>query len=112
VEIDRKDLEHDESLTRLNSKHQNEISDLNYHIQELEINKKELQNQINLLKAKQSDVDSIEELRTSVDQLKSRLEQEERKCEALTDENERLKDDLIYVSSFLLLSLIFVVMNF
>ncbi|WAR18658.1 MRCKA-like protein [Mya arenaria] len=96
TEIDRKDLEREESMNRLTSKHQNEISDLKYLVQELEINKKELQNQISLFKAKQSDEESIEDLRTSLHHLQSRLDQEERNSASLKEDNERLRDDLTY----------------
>ena len=97
-EIDRKDVESEENLTRLTTKYQNEISDLKYSIQELEMSKKELQTDVNVLKLKESDSESIEELKTSVSQLKSRLELEERKNAALVDENDQLKEDMSYVS--------------
>ncbi|KAL4238234.1 hypothetical protein ACF0H5_002946 [Mactra antiquata] len=96
TEIDRKDLEREETLTRMSSKYQNELSDLRYQIQELDMSKKDLQNEINLLKVKQSDEESLEELKTSISQLRSRLEQEERRSTSLMEENEHLKDDLIY----------------
>ena len=82
----------------MTSKHQNEISDLKYHIQELEMSRKDLQNEINLLKARQNEEDSIEELRTSLSQLRVKYEQEERRCIGVLEENERLKDDLLMVS--------------
>ncbi|XP_060574804.1 serine/threonine-protein kinase MRCK alpha-like isoform X2 [Ruditapes philippinarum] len=94
-EIDRKDLEREDSMLRMTSKHQTEISDLKYQLQELEMSKKDLQNEINLLKARQSEEDSIEELRTNISQLRIKLEQEERRCEVVLEENDRLKDDLL-----------------
>lgn len=100
AEIDRKDLEREESISRLSSKYQNEFSDLKYHIQELEMSKKELQNEINLFKVKQNEEDSIEELRTSLSQLRNKLEQEERRNYAVIEENDRLKDDQINVSNW------------
>jgi chromosome segregation ATPase len=85
-------------MLRMTSKHQTEISDLKYQLQELEMSKKDLQNEINLLKARQSEEDSIEELRTNISQLRTKLEQEERRCEVVLEENDRLKDDLLLVS--------------
>ncbi|XP_053397279.1 serine/threonine-protein kinase MRCK alpha-like isoform X2 [Mercenaria mercenaria] len=93
-EIDRKDLEREETLSRLMSKHQNEFSDLKYQMQELEMSKKDLQNEINLLKVRQNEEESIDELRTSLSQLRSRLEQEERRNISVLEENDRLKEDL------------------
>ncbi|XP_052270982.1 serine/threonine-protein kinase MRCK alpha-like isoform X3 [Dreissena polymorpha] len=101
VEINKKDLEHGESVSRLTTKHQNELSDLNYTVQELELSKKDLMNQINQLKAQQSEEDSIEELRTSLTQLKSRFEQEERSNETFKEENDRLRDEMNNMQSTL-----------
>ena len=94
-------MENEENLTRLTSKFQNEISDFKYTIQELEISKKELQNELNVLKSRQSDEDYVEELKLTVSQLRSRTEQAERKCTDLIGENERLKEDMSTVSCLL-----------
>ena len=99
TEIDRKDLELSETVTRLTSKHQNEIGDLKYSIQEVEIGKKELQNELNVYKSKLSgDEDSVEELQNKLSQMKLRCEQAERKCSELIEENERLSEDMSSVS--------------
>ena len=99
TEIDRKDLELSETVTRLTSKHQNEISDLKYSIQEVEIGKKELQNELNVYKSKISgDEDSVEELQNKLSQMKLRCEQAERKCSELIEENDRLTEDMSSVS--------------
>lgn len=100
TEIDRKDLEREENISRLTAKHQSEISDFNYSIQELEMNKKDLQNQINMLKAKQTEHDSLDDIRMQNSQYKSRIEQIERTNTTLNEENERLKEELSYVSIF------------
>ena len=97
-EIDRKDLEREESISRLSAKHQSELSDLKYLVQELEMNKKDLQNQINMFKAKQTEQESLDDIRTQNNQFKARLEQIDRANSGLTEENDRLKDELSYVS--------------
>lgn len=84
----------------MTAKHQSEISDFKYSIQELEMNKKDLQNQINMLKAKQTEHDSLDDIRTQNIQYKSRIEQIERTNTSLNEENERLKEELSYVSIF------------
>lgn len=102
-EIDRKDLEREENISRLTAKYQSEISDYKYSVQELEMNKKDLQNQINMLKAKETEQESVDDIRTQNNQFKSRIEQMERTITASTEENERLKDDLGYVSKTVVL---------
>lgn len=95
TDIDRKDLELSETVTRLTSKHQNETSDLKYLLQETELSKKELQNELNVYKSKLSgDEESVDELSNKLSQMKLRCEQAERKCSDLIEENERLTEDM------------------
>ena len=103
TDIDRKDLELSETVTRLTSKHQNETSDLKYLLQETELSKKELQNELNVYKSKLSgDEESVDELSNKLSQMKLRCEQAERKCSDLIEENERLTEDMSSVSYFFL----------
>ena len=62
------------------------------------MNKKDLQNQINMFKAKQTEQESLDDIRTQNNQFKARLEQIDRANSGLTEENDRLKDELSYVS--------------
>ena len=99
TEVDRKELELSETVSRLTSKHQNETSDLKYLLQESDLSKKELQNELNVYKSKLSgDEDSVDELQNKLSQMKLRCEQAERKCSDLIEENERLSEDMSSVS--------------
>ena len=90
-------------MSRLTSKHQNETSDLKYLLQESDLSKKELQNELNVYKSKLSgDEDSVDELQNKLSQMKLRCEQAERKCSDLIEENERLSEDMSSVSEVLL----------
>lgn len=78
------------------------MSDIKYMVQELEMNKKDLLNQINMYKAKQTEHESLDDIRNQNISFKSRIEQMERTLAEVLEENERLKDELSYVSGVLI----------
>ncbi|KAJ8309235.1 hypothetical protein KUTeg_014109 [Tegillarca granosa] len=93
-EIERKELEHEEKISRLNTKNQSDMSELSYQLSELDNKNKEMHKEMTLLKDKLSKQVSIDDLQNQLHRLKLQSEHSQTEYTVIKDENEKLKEEL------------------
>lgn len=103
AEIEEKKLENEEKTSRLTSKHSSEINEIKYQLQDSDNKKCELEKEVTKLQAKLTEQQHSKELQERITVLRSQADSADQKVKALTEENERLQEESISVSTLLLL---------
>ncbi|XP_069117855.1 serine/threonine-protein kinase MRCK alpha-like isoform X2 [Argopecten irradians] len=101
TEIERKEVEQEEKLARMLSKHQTELSDKQYLMSELELKTKEITKENVTLKQKLSNQASVDELQAELQRLKLQSDHSGREQSVMQEENSRLKEELAFQESAL-----------
>lgn len=74
------------------------MQDLKFHLSEAENRNKDLKHESSMLKEKLNNQVSIEDLSNQIQRLKLQSEHSEREKSQVNDENERLKEEISFVS--------------
>ena len=98
-ELERKDLESEERRTRMSSKYQNEISDLQFQVSELEHKNRDLYKEFSSMKDKVNNQVSVEDLQSQLQRVRLQSEHSEREYSVIREDNERLREELSFVSN-------------
>lgn len=93
-------------MARLSTKHQTEMKDLQFHMSEIENRNRDLKYETSALKEKLNNQVSIEDLSNQIQRLKLQSEHSERERSQVIDENDRLKEEITFVSIVLMLNVL------
>ncbi|CAC5362232.1 CDC42BP [Mytilus coruscus] len=93
-QLEKTKVDKEETVSRVTSKYQSEISDLKFSLSEHEHKDKELRKEILTLKDKLKNNVSEDEVASRIQRLKLQLEHSERQHALIGEENERLKDEI------------------
>ncbi|XP_052058877.1 serine/threonine-protein kinase MRCK alpha-like isoform X2 [Mytilus californianus] len=93
-QLEKTKVDKEETVSRVTSKYQSEISDLKFSLSEHEHKDKELRKEILTLKDKLKNNVSEDEVASRIQRLKLQLEHSERQHALIGEENERLKEEI------------------
>ncbi|XP_078315965.1 serine/threonine-protein kinase MRCK alpha-like isoform X3 [Crassostrea virginica] len=99
TELDRKSVELEETVARLTSKLQTEVQDVKFHLTEAEGRYADLKKENVALKDRLNNQVSVEDLSNQIQRLKLQSEHTERERSQVTDENDRLKEEISFQQS-------------
>ncbi|KAL3874670.1 hypothetical protein ACJMK2_037651 [Sinanodonta woodiana] len=100
AELEKKDVEL-EQQSRLNTKFQNEVKELQYQINEGESNRRDLLLKLNMVKGKINDQESMEELQSCVKKYQAQATHAKEELKALAEEYEKQREELSAKHTFL-----------
>ena len=92
-------MELEETVARLTSKLQAEVQDVKFHLTEAEGRYADLKKENAALKDRLNNQVSVEDLSNQIQRLKLQSEHTERERSQVTDENDRLKEEISFVST-------------
>lgn len=84
------------------------MKDLKFHLSEAENRNKDLKHESSMLKEKLNNQLSIEDLSNQIQRLKLQSEHSEREKLQVNDENERLKEEISFVSLVIVVRIIYI----
>ncbi|KAH9523079.1 Serine/threonine-protein kinase MRCK alpha, partial [Bulinus truncatus] len=95
AELEKKETENEEVVSRLTSKHATELKELQFQMQENETKRSELAEEILKLQSKLTEQLNAKELQEQLMQWKEQNENAENKIKALVEENEKLSEESV-----------------
>lgn len=98
AELEKKETENEELLSRMTSKHASELKEFQYQLMENETKRSEQALEIQKLQAKLTEQLNAKELQEQLTLAKGQIEIDESKIKSLIEENEKLTEESIAVS--------------
>jgi len=93
AEIEKNESEHEDSVSRLSSRHASELSEARFQLKESETKRQDLSEEVTRLQAKVTEQLNNEVLVEQVTRLQSQVESSDHRVSTLTEENQRLQEE-------------------
>ncbi|XP_035826923.1 serine/threonine-protein kinase MRCK alpha isoform X4 [Aplysia californica] len=93
AEIEKKESEHEDRVSRLSSKHGCELNEVKFQLKDTETKRSDLADEVARMQAKLTEQQNSKELQEQISTLQQQIETSDHKVKALTEDNERMQEE-------------------